>query len=311
MTGVSDARFPDGGAFRVEIPSVEGPGPLAAVIEEGGRFGLTIHRVSQGSGIAMLDDSQISEMVAQCRETSVELCLFLGPRGTWDTGAGVLAPGSGSGARVRGADQLRYSVDDAQRAVALGVRCLLVADEGVLWALHQMRVRGELPAGLILKMSALSGPTNPASFSVVQRLGADSVNVPSDLTVDQLHELRQAGAAAIDFYVEAPDGIGGFVRHHDTPAIVQAAAPVYLKFGLRNAPELYPVGAHLLDMAVATARERVRRAHLAAALLARHRMLDMMSPPGSSEIGPLARFNVDEAAGDARASSAEVVGSAS
>jgi hypothetical protein len=307
VTGVASARFPDGGAFRVEIPSVEGPGPLAAVIEEAARFGLTIHRVSQGSGIAMLDDGQISQMVAQCQDASVELCLFLGPRGTWDTGAGVLAPGSGSGARVRGADQLRYSVDDAERAVALGVRCLLVADEGVLWTLHQMRVRGELPAGLILKMSALSGPVNPASFAVVQRLGADSINVPSDLTVDQLRELRQAGSAAIDFYVEAPDGLGGFVRHHDTPAIVEAAAPVYLKFGLRNAPELYPVGAHLQEAAVATARERVRRAHLAAGLLARHRMLDLMSPPGSTEIGPLTRFTAEPA----RANSAEVVGSAS
>lgn len=27
-TVASDRRFPDGGAFRVEIPSVEGPGPL-------------------------------------------------------------------------------------------------------------------------------------------------------------------------------------------------------------------------------------------------------------------------------------------
>ena len=30
----SGARFPDGGAWRVEIPSVEGPAPLEAVLEE-------------------------------------------------------------------------------------------------------------------------------------------------------------------------------------------------------------------------------------------------------------------------------------
>jgi hypothetical protein len=265
------------------------------VLEEVSRFGLTIHRVSQGSGIAMLDDAQVTDMLAQCRDASVELCLFLGPRATWDIGAGVLAPGSGTGARVRGADQVRYSVDDAERAVALGVRCLLVADEGVLWTLHQMRARGELPAGLILKMSALSGPGNPASFAAVQHLGADSVNVPSDLTIAQLGELRQAASAAIDFYVESPDGLGGFIRHHETPAIVAAAAPVYLKFGLRNAPELYPVGQHLLDAAVATARERVRRAHLAERLLDRHGMLGLMSPAGATAIGPLARFTVPDA----------------
>jgi hypothetical protein len=309
-TAVSAARFPDGGAFRVEIPSVEGPGPLTAVLEEAARFGLTIHRVSQGSGVAMLDDAQITDMLDQCRDASVELCLFLGPRATWDIGAGVLAPGSGTGARVRGADQVRYSVDDAERAVALGVRCLLVADEGVLWTLHQMRSAGELPAGLILKMSALSGPSNPVAFAAVQRLGADSVNVPSDLTIAQLHELRQAGGAAIDFYVEAPDGLGGFVRHHETPAIVRAAAPVYLKFGLRNAPEPYPVGAHILDTAVATARERVRRAHLADRLLDRHGMRGLMSPPGTTAIGPLSRFATDRASIDSAGTGGSDVGNA-
>ena len=109
---------------------------------------------------------------------------------------------------------------------------------------------------------------------------------------------------AIDFYVEAPDGLGGFVRHHDTPAIVRAAAPVYLKYGLRNAPELYPVGAHLLDAAVATARERVRRAHLADRLLDRHGMRGLMSPPGATVIGALARFAAESGA-------AQTAGSAS
>lgn len=284
------ARFPDGGAFRFEIPSVEGPESLAAVLEEVARFDLTVHRVSQGSGVAMLDDAQIKEMVAQCAAASVELCLFLGPRGTWDVGAGVLAAGSGLGARVRGGEQLRHSIEDAERAVGLGVRCLLVADEGVLWSLHGMRERGALPADLHLKMSALSGPANPASFAVMERLGADSVNVPGDLAIQQLHELRQAGRAVIDFYLESPDGLGGFVRHHDAPEVVRAAAPVYLKFGLRNAPDIYPVGMHLQQVAVAMARERVRRAHLVVELLGRQGMMSLMSPAGSRQVGPLTRF---------------------
>jgi hypothetical protein len=290
MTPQSEMRFPDGGAFRIEIPSVEGPSALAAVLEEADRYGVTVHRVSQGSGVAMLDDGQIDDMLAQCAAADVELCLFLGPRGTWDIGAGVAAPGAGVGARVRGADQLRYSVDDARRACDLGVRCLLVADEGVLWTLHSLRVQGELPHDLVLKMSAMTAPTNPASFAVIERIGADSVNVPGDLTVAQLAELRQAGGAAIDFYVESPDGLGGFVRHHEAPEIVAAAAPVYLKFGLRNAPDIYPTGVHLEQVAVATARERVRRAHLAVDLLRRHDLMSLMSPKGTVGVGPLTRF---------------------
>ncbi|MGI8862376.1 MAG: hypothetical protein ACR2GV_06600, partial [Gaiellaceae bacterium] len=40
------------------------------------------------------------------------------------------------------------------------------------------------------------------------------------------------------------------------------AAPVYVKLGLRNAPNIYPSGLHLQDVAVRLGRERVRRAEL-------------------------------------------------
>ena len=76
------------------------------------------------------------------------------------------------------------------------------------------------------------------------------------------------GTAAIDLYVESPDGVGGFVRHHEAPEFVRVAAPVYLKFGLRNAPNIYPVGTHLATVAAHLGRERVRRAELVLRLLA-------------------------------------------
>lgn len=286
----SPQRFPDGGAFRVEIPSVEGPRALDAVLEAADQLSVRVHRVSQGSGVAMLSDPEIVAMVDTCQAHDVELCLFLGPRGTWDVGGAVHSTGGSPGPRVRGGDQLRYSLDDALRAVDLGVRCLLVADEGVLWAVHLLRAEGVLPPDLILKLSALAGPANPASFQVMQSLGADSVNVPGDLSVHQLAELRSAGAAAIDLYVESPDGAGGFVRHHEAPEFVRVAAPVYLKFGLRNAPDIYPVGEHLVELARSTARERVRRASLGLALLERHGLLDRMSPAGARRMNPVRRF---------------------
>jgi hypothetical protein len=69
--------------------------------------------------------------------------------------------------------------------------------------------------------------------------------------------------------VESPDNIGGLVRHHEIPEFIRVAAPVYLKFGLRNAPDLYPAGMHLEPVATAMSRERVRRARLGMELLAR------------------------------------------
>ena len=307
-TGASPGRpaagsFDDGGLFRIEIPSVEGPDALDAVLEAAQSRGVPVHRVSQGSGVAMLSDAEISQMVRTCAARDVELCLFLGPRGTWDVGAAARSDANGLGPRVRGGDQLRYSLDDARRAADLGVRCLLVADEGVLWAAHQLRVKGGLPADLRLKLSALVGPANPASFRVVQGLGADSINIPGDLSLHQIAELRSAGSAAIDLYVESPDGAGGFVRHHELPEFVRVGAPIYLKFGLRNAPDIYPVGEHLREVALATGRERVRRAELGLALLDRHGLLAEMSPAGAREIGTLARFDEPH---DGQSSAAEL-----
>jgi hypothetical protein len=277
----STARFPDGGAWRVEIPSVESVAALRAALESARELGVTIHRVSQGSGVMLLLDSEIGELVAICAESEIDLCLFLGPRAAWDIGGGRASISGSGGVRARGADQLRQCVADAQRAAELGVRCLLVGDEGVLWVLHELRSAGHLPPDLRLKVSGLSGPLNPASFALLERLGADSVNVHSDLTLTQLAELRAAAAAAIDLYVEAPDDLGGFVRHHDASEFVRVAAPVYLKFGLRNAPPLYPAGAHLAPVLEATARERVRRAALCLQLMARSGNMPPASPTGA------------------------------
>ena len=46
----SGLRFPDGAHYRIEIPSVEGPEVLRAVIDQAKAEGVTVNRVSQGSG---------------------------------------------------------------------------------------------------------------------------------------------------------------------------------------------------------------------------------------------------------------------
>jgi hypothetical protein len=223
-----------------------------------------IDRVSQGSGVMLLRDSEIKEMVAATATDQIELCLFLGPRQAWDIGAGRL---SSNPSFARGRDQLAGCIRDAYRAVDLGVRSLLVGDVGVLWALNQLRIQGELPQDLKLKVSALIGATNPAYFSVLSTLGADSINVASDLDLYQIADMRQTSTTVIDIYLEAPDDLGGFVRLLEAPEIVRVACPVYLKFGLRNAPVIYPSGRHLADVAENMSRERVRRARLCLDLL--------------------------------------------
>jgi hypothetical protein len=282
----SPKRFPDGAQYRVEIPSVEGPRALAAVLEEAERLSVTVHRVSQGSGIMLLTDAEIREMARLGRDSGIEVSLFVGPRAAWDTGAQILASaGKNLGARLRGMDQVVFAVEDIRRACDLGIRSVLVADEGLLWLANEMKKAAELPADLVLKVSVQMGAANPISVRWMEQLGAGTYNTPTDLSLPQFAAIRQAVALPLDVYVEVPDDFGGFVRYYEVPELVRVAAPIYVKLGLRNAPNIYPSGAHIEATAVAMARERVRRAAIALDMLHRYTPEAAMSERGAKDLG--------------------------
>lgn len=76
----------NGGNYRVEIPSVEGPATMESVIKEAELFNVKVNRVSQGSGIMQLSDGDIQNMAQIGAEEEVEVCLFIGPRMNFDIG---------------------------------------------------------------------------------------------------------------------------------------------------------------------------------------------------------------------------------
>jgi len=282
----SEKRFPDGAQYRVEIPSVEGPKVLSAVLEEAARLEVAIQRVSQGSGIFMLTDAEIREMARLGKQAQIEVSLFVGPRAGWDTGAQVVSSaGKNLGARLRGMDQVIYAVEDIRRACDLGIRSVLVADEGLLWLVNEMKKNGELPANLVQKVSVQMGASNPISVRWMEQLGAGTYNIPTDTSLPMLGAMRQAAVIPFDIYVEAPDDFGGFVRYYEAPEMVRVAAPVYVKLGLRNSPNIYPTGVHVENTAIALGRERVHRAALAVALLRQHYPAAAMSQPGADDLG--------------------------
>jgi hypothetical protein len=282
----SSHRFPDGAHFRIEIPSIEGPGALAAVVEEAGRRHTVVNRVSQGSGAMLLGRDELAEMARIGRDEGIEVSLFVGPRDEWDVGASARsADGPGFAGRIRGARQLRYAIEDVHRASEAGIRSFLVADTGLLETLAESQREGEIPSDTVWKVSAYMAPTNPCSFTQLERLGASTINVPSDMTLGQLGEIRSVSSLPIDLYVESPDGAGGVVRGHEIADIVAVAAPIYTKFGLRNSRPLYPSGMHLEQDVVAIAREKVRRATVALEWLERSRADLVQSLPGAKGLG--------------------------
>jgi hypothetical protein len=277
----SARRFSDGGQYRIEIPSVEGPRAMEAVLAAARERAVPVHRVSQGSGIMLQTDDEIGEMLALGRAHGVEVCLFVGPRAGWDTGVqAASSSGRVLGASLRGADQLRYGLEDVRHACRLGLRSVLVGDLGQLMVLGRLKAAGDLPADLVLKTSVTLAAPNPAAARVLEDLGATSINLPVDLTLPQIAAVRAAIEAPIDFYVESPDDFGGAVRHYEVPELVRVGAPLYLKFGVRNAPPLYPSGLHLEPVVLSLSRERVRRAAIALAILGRYAPGAVASPAG-------------------------------
>ena len=123
------------------------------------------------------------------------------------------------------------------------------------------------------------------TFRQLVAIGGTTINVPSDMSLGELTEIRSFSDAPIDLYVEAPDSLGGMVRGNELAELALVAAPLYAKFGLRNARAVYPAGGHVSTDVVANVREKVRRAALALESLDASGVDLEMSKPGAEGIG--------------------------
>jgi hypothetical protein len=278
----SEKRFPDGAQYRVEIPSTEGPRCLEAVLQESDALEVAVHRVSQGSGVFLLTDAELDGMAETAAAAQVEVSLFARPNAGWDVSAAARSPaGAVLAPAARGQEQVVQVLDDVRRAAAHGFRSVLLADLGVLSVFSAMREAGDLPRDMQAKVSVMLPVANAATARVVEQLGASTINLPTDLLLAQIAAIRAAVDVPLDVYIESPDSLGGFVRFHEIPELIRVASPVYLKFGLRNAPDVYPSGTHLDAVTVALSRERVRRARLGLELLERSGFAARMSDRGA------------------------------
>ena len=286
LPSASAVRFPDGAHFRIEIPSIEGPKVLNAALDEAKKRGVTINRVSQGSGAMLHTEAELREMSKIGCEAGLEISLFIGPREEWGIGAMSRSPeGAALGGSVRGMRQLRYAVEDALRAFECGIRGLLVADLGLLQVLSDARIKGQIPSDVILKVSVMKAPSNPATIKLLQSIGGDTINLPTDLTIGELAEMRGATDLPLDLYIEAPDSLGGVVRGNEIADLAEFSSPLYAKFGLRNSRGIYPSGMHLENDAILFAREKVRRAEISLEWLKRSGKPFKQSVAGAAGLG--------------------------
>ncbi len=253
----SDKRFPDGAQYRFEVPGIQKPSALAALVKATEKYDVTVHRATQTKGIMLLTDQEIEDMVNIASDARMELFLSVGPRATYDTSASAnTTEGARIGYRLRGYNNLYYAVEDVKRAVSLGVRGIVIYDEGLLWVLDQMRSQGELPKNTKFKVSAHCGHGNPASAKLLESIGANSFNPVRDLQIPMMGVIRKSIDISLDLHMENPKSSGGFIRHYEAPEIIRVASPVYLKTGGAVAAN------HSWDTTDSQAAERVRQVYL-------------------------------------------------
>jgi len=275
----SEKRFLDGSQYRFEVPGIQKPGPMAALLEATDKFDVLVHRVTQTQGIMLLTDSEIEEMVKMARDAKIELFLSVGPRATYDTSASAQSKeGARIGYRLRGYENLLYALEDVKRAAELGVRGIVVYDEGLLWVLGKMREEGEIPGNMHFKVSAHTGHGNPASAKLLEEIGADSFNPVRDLQLNMIAALREAINISIDIHTENPKSSGGFIRHYEVPEMIRVASPVYLKTGGAIAKH------HSYETNEKEAIERIRQVHLVKSMIKRYYPEAVPSEVGAKDL---------------------------
>lgn len=261
----SKKRFSDGSQYKFEVPGIQKPLTLNSLISAFEEKDVKIHRVTQTKGIMFLTDEEIEEMVKLSKHNKLDLFLSVGPRAVYDTSATAQTKeGSRIGYRLRGYDNLVYAIEDVKRALDLGVRGIVLYDEGLLWALAKMREKGEIAKDVKFKLSAHAGAGNPASAKLFESIGLNSFNPVRDLSIPMIASIREAINIPIDIHTENPKSTGGFIRHYEVPKIIKVAAPVYLKTGGSVAKS------HNWDTTSKEAKERINQVILVKNMIERY-----------------------------------------
>jgi hypothetical protein len=286
----SEKRFPDGAQYRMEISGVERVNVLEALVDESEKRKMPIHRIiSVVMGATLLDKKELKEFAQIAAESKLEVILTPGPRSAWDTGRQLVTPEGGlSGLRFRGSDQLRYVISDIFRAIELGFRGFLVIDEGLLWLLHELKQKGDIPKDVTFKVSIYAGHANAAGGKVLQMLGAGTFNPIADLSLPQLASIRKAIEIPMDLHIILAESFGGYVRFYDGPEMARVCAPCYFKIEHGPACAAGPGALYKPwtspQLLAEMAREKVKYAQTIHELIQENYPEAVMSKPGTKDL---------------------------
>lgn len=282
----STQSFPDGGHYRIEISGVERVSALETLVREAEKHKVPVHRIiATVGGATYLTQAELRDFAALAREQKIEVVMTPGPRRGWDSGRQISTKeGLVSGMRLRGMDEVRHWLKDIERCMEAGFRGFLVADEGVLWLVNQLRQKGVIPEETIFKLSVFAGQANPAGAHVAESLGANTFNPLADLTPAMLSAIRHSIDIPMDIYLCLVNSMGGFVRFYEAAEIARIAAPCYFKIEPGPSEEEIYAPWNSDSFHDEMIRDRVRNAAVMMELIERENPELKCSPTGSPDL---------------------------
>jgi hypothetical protein len=230
----SHRRFPDGGQYRVEVPTVNNSEAAEIILDGCAEAGVKVDRMDQTAGMMRFTAKEHERYLRLGEKYDVEMCFGVGPRGVYDIGAQKLGNSIWAHApayRIRGMEQMVYATEDVQRLVEMGARTFLIYDEGQLWLANQMRKDGFLPPETVLMASAHMGHNNPIAYKILEDLGADTVATQRDMDLPIMAAIRAAVNIPMHIHIDNPEATGGFVRTYEAADMIRIASPLFIKMG--------------------------------------------------------------------------------
>lgn len=238
----SDKTFPDGANYRIEVSGIETAETLEAVANEAKKLRIPIHRaIATVAGSKFYSDEQLKELAQVAADNKVEviICPDNLAKAVIDDPNKIF-----TNLNWQDTKEAQKYLDEVERCGNLGFRGFLVWRKGMLRMLSYLRkLKIRVAEDAIFKLSTFDNNANYPDFILAQDLGADTVNVANNLTLENFAYIRRGINIVMDVhitfwqlaFVKNEQGrlelaIKPYDRIKDAPEIARICSPVYFKF---------------------------------------------------------------------------------
>ena len=264
----SNKAFPDGAHFRTEeLPLTIDDYERLYVAAD--RLHLVVNRITDTRGLMFDSDQEIVNKLTLARAHGSEV--IMGPGAAeqpYDMSQQAEIHALVEG-KVRGMDQLVYTVHSMLNAAQLGCRGFLMYDEGILMVALKMRRDGYLPPTTKFKISANISVANAAAIKFWFKMldPQDAINPVRDLPLPMISAMRQVTDSPLDLHLYHGQKVA---RIMEAPEMVRVGSPLYLK-NARSGPGV-------------SIEDRVKLCYRVVEEIAKHYPKARQSKPGSEDM---------------------------